>query len=277
MRLQIDEAALDVLDEGGDGPALLMLHPFPLSKEVWDEPAAALAARARVIRLDLRGCGASSAPPGPYLMEALAGDVASVLDALGVERAVVVGNSLGVMVALAFYRMFAERVLALGLLCGRAGADSAAAAHARGELAAAVECQGMRVLEEFYLERLFAPESVHERPDLRERARTMIERYDPRGAAAVLRGMALRVDNADLLGEIDVPVSVIAGALDQFIPVHEMQAVAAAIPAASFDVLDCGHVPALEAPAALGALLELLLSRARRVSQERGAARPEGR
>ncbi|HTV72341.1 MAG TPA: alpha/beta fold hydrolase, partial [Candidatus Acidoferrales bacterium] len=79
MRLQIDDATLDVLDEGAGDPAVLMLHPFPLSKEVWDEPAAVLAACSRVIRLDLRGCGASSAPPGPYLREALAGDVAGVL------------------------------------------------------------------------------------------------------------------------------------------------------------------------------------------------------
>jgi 3-oxoadipate enol-lactonase/4-carboxymuconolactone decarboxylase len=259
MRLQIDEATLDVLDEGRGGPALLMLHPFPLSKEVWNEPAAALAARARVIRLDLRGCGASSAPPGPYLMEALAGDVASVLDALGVERAVVVGNSLGVMVALAFYRMFAERVLALGLICGRTGADDAAAARSRNELAATVEREGTSALEDVYLERMFAPESVRERPDLLEGARAMIGRYDPRGAAAVLRGMALRVDSADLLGEISVPARVIAGARDRLVPVHEMQAVAAAIPAAGFDVLDCGHVPALEAPVALSAVLEQLL------------------
>jgi 3-oxoadipate enol-lactonase len=209
--------------------------------------------------LPLRACGASVPPPGPYLMEALAGDVASVLDTLGVERAVVVGNSLGVMVALAFYRMFAERVLALGLICGRAGADDAAAARSRGELAATVEREGTRALQALYLERLFARESVHERPDILERGRAMIERYNPRGAAAVLRGMALRVDSADLLGEIGVPVRVIAGARDRLVPVHEMQAVAAAIPAASFDVLDCGHVPALEAPVALSALLEELL------------------
>ncbi|HEY0799118.1 MAG TPA: alpha/beta hydrolase [Candidatus Baltobacteraceae bacterium] len=259
MRLPIDDAVLEVQDEGSGAPAVLMLHPFPLAAGVWDETAATLSKRTRVIRLDLRGLGASGAPPGPYLMEALAGDVAAVLDALRVERAIVVGNSLGVMVALAFYRMFAERVLALALICGRAGADDPPTVRARNDLAANVEREGSAALVASHLGRLFAPQTYTEQPALIERARLMIEASDPRGAAAVLRGMALRVDSADLLDEIGIPVSVIAGVHDQFISVPEMRALAGAITGASFDLLDCGHVPELEVPLALTALLEQLI------------------
>ncbi|HTV74433.1 MAG TPA: alpha/beta fold hydrolase, partial [Candidatus Acidoferrales bacterium] len=185
--------------------------------------------------------------------------VAGVLDALGVERAIVVGNSLGVMVALAFYRMFAERVLALGLLCGRTVADDVQGARARNELAASVERDGTAALLDRYGEQLFSPAFLEERPDVVARAATMIERYDPRGAAAVLRGMALRLDSGDLLGEIDVPVRVIAGSGDRFVPVSEMREIAAAIGGAPLDVLACGHVPALEAPRELAALLMQLV------------------
>src|ERR1700681_2240551 len=108
MQVNIDGTQFDVLDQGG-GPALVLLHGFPLAKETWDAQAASLAARARIVRFDLRGLGATTATPGPYLMKQLAGDVAEILAALDIERATLIGHSLGGYVALAFFRMFAER------------------------------------------------------------------------------------------------------------------------------------------------------------------------
>ena len=120
-----DGTRLAVLDEGA-GPAIVLIHGVLLAKETWDAQAAALARHARVVRIDLRGHGASGVPPGPYLMETLAGDVLDVLDALGIERATIVGHSLGGYVTFAFYRMFAERCAALGFVSTRAAADDAA-------------------------------------------------------------------------------------------------------------------------------------------------------
>src|SRR5690242_21925192 len=122
MRVPADDATIDVLTEGSGDP-IVLIHGFPLTREVWDAQAAQLAQRSRVIRPDLRGMGASSVPEGPYLMETLAGDVAAVLDALGMERASIVGHSMGGYVAMAFCRMYAERVTRLALVCSRLAAD----------------------------------------------------------------------------------------------------------------------------------------------------------
>jgi pimeloyl-ACP methyl ester carboxylesterase len=258
MQLTLEGTRFDVLDEGA-GPAIVLLHGFPLSKETWDAQAAALRQRARVVRFDLRGLGASGVPPGPYLMESLAGDVAAVLDALQIERAVVAGHSLGGYVALAFYRMFAERCLGLAAVCTRAGADEPAVAAAREELATLAEREGIGPVVAAYLPRYFAPRVYVESPELVGRAREIVERTDPRGAAAMLRGIAARVSSEDLLEEIRIPACVIAGRDDAVVPLAEARQLAAALPDAAFEELACGHVPLLEAPGELArALLDLV-------------------
>ena len=260
MRLTIDGAIFDVRDEGR-GAAIVLLHGFPLSESTWDAQAEALRARARVIRFDLRGLGTTTATGGPYLMEQLAGDVAEILDALDVGRAAIVGHSLGGYVAFAFYRMFAERCTALGFVCTRASADSAEAAATRRELASRAELEGMRPIVDAFVPKYFAPDVYRERPDLVAQATELIVQTSPAGAAAMLRGMAQRVDAADLFEEMRLPVAVVAGARDALIEHAQTRAIADGVASAEFDLLDCGHMPSLEAPDALSASLERLLSR----------------
>ncbi|MBD5635063.1 MAG: alpha/beta fold hydrolase [Candidatus Eremiobacteraeota bacterium] len=259
MQLTVDGTRFDVLDEGR-GPAIVLIHGVLLAKETWDAQAAALARRARVVRFDLRGHGASSVPPGPYLMESLAGDVSAVLDALGIERAAIAGHSLGGYVAFAFYRMFAERCSALGLVCTRAAEDDDATANFRYDLAERVEREGIEPAIEAFSGRSFAPKTYLERPELPARLEAINRRTDPRGAAAMLRGMAARVSSEDLYDEIDIPVRIVAGTQDAVIPFAFAEAMATGIRGAELDVLECGHVPLYEEPDALTESLERLLA-----------------
>jgi pimeloyl-ACP methyl ester carboxylesterase len=261
MRLTIDGAEFDVRDEGR-GPAVVLLHGFPLAKETWDAQAAALRSRARVIRFDLRGLGTTTATPGPYLMEQLAGDVAEILDALDIERAALVGHSLGGYVAFAFFRMFAERCSGLGLVCSRASADSTEQAADRRALAGRAEREGMEPIIGAFVPKYFAPSIYREQPELVERITAFVRQTVPAGAAAMLRGMAERVDSTDLFEEMQLPVGVVAGARDALIDQAQMRAIADGVAGAEIDLLDCGHFPLYEAPQALVASLERLLARA---------------
>jgi 3-oxoadipate enol-lactonase len=265
VRIQLDGAQFDVLDEGR-GPALVLLHGFPLSKETWDEQAAALAPLARVIRFDLRGLGSTTATPGPYLMEQLAGDLLEVLDALGVDRAVVAGHSLGGYVALAFYRMFAERCAGLGLVASRFSADTAERATLRLALAERAERDGMAPVAAALLPALFAPQVYSRGSELVARAAATIARTDPRGAAAMLRGMAARIDSRDLLAEMELPVTLLAGREDALVPLEELEEATAALPDATLEVLPHGHMLPAEDPAAVSAALARLIARAAAVA-----------
>ena len=83
------------LAEAGDGPPLLLLHGWPQHHEIWRDVAERLAGDFRLLMPDLRGFGASSVPPGGYNSAQFAADAVALLDALGIERAGVIGHDWG--------------------------------------------------------------------------------------------------------------------------------------------------------------------------------------
>ena len=259
MHVAVDDIEL-FADIRGDGEAVVLLHGFPLTHRIWEATARALAREYRVIAPDLRGMGASGLSTGPYLMEQLAGDIAAMLDALGIERATVVGHSLGGYVALAFARMYDARVARLALVTSRLGADTPEIAQSRRELAARVEAENaVDAVLDTMLPRSMAAENL---AALERTVREIARKNTPAGLAAMLRGMAMRDDAHDIAAELSMPVTVIAGAEDRGISLDEARASAAGFPNADLVVLErVGHLPMLEDPAGLERALRALLAR----------------
>jgi pimeloyl-ACP methyl ester carboxylesterase len=260
MRVTVDEATIDV-DVAGKGDAIVLIHGFPMTREIWAAQADQLARGNLVISPDLRGMGRSSVPDGPYLMETLAGDIAGMLDAMGIDQAALVGHSLGGYVAMAFCRMYTERVTQLALVCSRLAPDPPQAARMREDLADRAERESsIETIVDAYLPKLFAPATLQQRSPVVDRAREIANHNDPRGAAAMLRGMAQRVDSYDIAQELDLPVLIAAGAGDQVVPLAESEAMRRAFPNATLKVLGrSGHLPMLEEPGALAGLLREFL------------------
>jgi 3-oxoadipate enol-lactonase len=260
--LSDDGARIDVAVDGRGDDAIVLLAGFSLSRAIWNEQAQSLQRTHRVVRPDLRGMGKSSAPGGPYLMETLAADVAAVLDTCGIERAAIAGHSLGGYVALAFARMFTERVSRLALVCSRLDADTPAAAQRRRELADQTEaCDSIEPVAQAYLPLLTGPETKAQRPGVVALVEEVLTQTQPAGAAAMLRGMAERVSSADIAGDLDIPVLVVAGAFDQLISLDEARAAAEAFPHGRLTICEhSGHMPMLEEPDRVTAALADLLS-----------------
>lgn len=254
-----DGARIDVRVDGSESDAVVMIHGFPLTRDIWDAQAQVLARTHRVVLPDLRGMGESTVPDGPYLVETLASDIAAVLDALAIERAGFVGHSLGGYVALAFARMYTERVARLALVCSRIAADTQEIAENRRKNADLIEREG--VLPPEMTTRLLAPETLSQRPEIAERAAEISRRTGPKGAAAMQRGMAMRVASDDIAPDLDVPVLVVAGARDAVVPIEEARAIARAFPKGRLVVCEhSGHLPMLEEPGRVtAALAELLI------------------
>src|SRR5262245_49211271 len=102
-------------EDDGQGPAILLTHGYGATSRMWGPQVRALADRHRLIAWDIRGHGASDSPPDPaaYSEDASVADMAGILDACGVKRAVIGGLSLGGYLSLAFHVRHPERVRAL--------------------------------------------------------------------------------------------------------------------------------------------------------------------
>jgi pimeloyl-ACP methyl ester carboxylesterase len=244
--------------------AVVLIHGFPFSASIWDAQADALSQDACVICPDLRGAGKSSEAAGPYLMETLAADVALLLDALGIERASIAGHSMGGYVAMAFARMFTERVDRIALVPSRLRADTPKEAQGRWELADRIEREeSIGPVVESMLPRLFAPSTPAERPSVVERAYAIVARNAPGGAAAALRGMALRSSAEDIAEDLDLPMVMIAGARDATLTQGEAREIVGRFPRGRLVVCkESGHVPMMEEPELVSAALREWLKEA---------------
>lgn len=117
-------------DEQGQGEPVLLIMGLGWASNMWHRTRPVLAARYRTIAFDNRGAGRSDVPPGPYTIALLASDAAAVLDAAGVERAHILGASMGGMIAQEFALQYSDRVRSLILGCTAAGGPRAVQAEA---------------------------------------------------------------------------------------------------------------------------------------------------
>ncbi len=115
-RVHLESHSLRYRIAGAGEPPFVCLHGLVDTLEIWDPLIGALAERRRSICFDQRAHGESEAPAGPYRREDLAADVIGVLDALHVERAILVGHSMGGIVSMATALARPERIAGLVLL-----------------------------------------------------------------------------------------------------------------------------------------------------------------
>ena len=240
MTVQLLELAYSEL---GSGLPLVLLHGFPLHREIWDDVKTTLASEARVILPDLRGHGASPLGGATSTMEEMAADVAALLDGLGIERAALAGHSMGGYVALAFARIFPLRVLALSLVASHPLADGAEQAAGRLANAERIEREGLA----FMVKEMSAKLSAN--PILHQRIGSIIGENSSRGAAAAQRGMAARQDERQTLAALDVPGLIVCGDLDPFVSLQRSQQAYQQMKMGKLAIMNgTAHMPMMERP-----------------------------
>jgi pimeloyl-ACP methyl ester carboxylesterase len=207
----------------GDGPDLVLLHPFPAHHGIWTPVADMLAGRYRVITPDLRGLGESAPGDSAATMEKHANDLLRVCLDAGVQKAVFGGNSIGGYILFEFWRRFRERVSGLILVDTKAAADTDEARKVRLAAADDVLKRGTEPFIEAQLPKFFGESTRRNRPDRVQEAKRMMLQASAAGIAAVQQGMAERPDSTPTLATIDVPTLVIVGEEDKLTPIAEME------------------------------------------------------
>ncbi len=235
-------------------PVVVLTGSVGTNLSVWDAQARVLARRFDVVRCDLRGHGASPVPPGPYAIPELGGDLLALLDHLAIDRAALVGLSIGAMISIWAAAHAPGRTERLVACCttARFGPDVAAAYQER---AARVRAEGMAAIAGGVLERWFTPEFAIHRPATVQRIREAFIATPAEGYAGCCEALAA-LDLEPELGRVTAPTLVLAGERDPATPPAHGQAVADGIAGARFDLLaDCAHLASIERAELLTALL----------------------
>jgi len=245
--------------EQGQGPAVVMLHGFPLCKDIWREVVRDLSRNYRVITPDLRGHGNSPASEGPYSMHEMAADVLALLDTLKVDKVVLMGHSMGGYVMLAAWDQQPQRFSALGLISSQAAADSEEARTRRFQLITRVENEGVRAVVDVMTPKLFSPGWKADDPLVVEIQQMMI-RTSPQGIIGALRAMASRFDYMSRLAEIAMPMLIVTGVGDQVIPLAQADTMMRSPRRGHLSqIKGAGHLPMLEnAPETCAAIRDFL-------------------
>ena len=237
-------------DDVGTGLPVLFIHGFPHDRTLWAPQLGGLLDRARCIAPDLRGFGDSEAR-GPYTMDAYAGDVIAVLDALQIERAVIAGLSMGGYVAFAVWRRHRERVRALILADTRAGADSDEARAKRRDMIALVRARGSGAVADAQIAGMVGRTTREKHPDIADAVHRMLTMAPVEGVVGALEAMMSRPDSTPTLATIDVPTLIVVGEEDVLTPPKEARAMHERIAGSRLEILTgAGHVSNVERPAA---------------------------
>ena len=234
--------AYDIL---GSGDPVVLVHGLGYARWGWDPVVEPLAERFQLILFDNRGIGDSEVPAGPYTAAAMSEDVAAVLDTVGLERAHVVGTSLGGMVAQELAIRRPERVDRLVLVCTTPGGAKAFPLPERTvRLMAEAPALAPDVALRRFVENALAPATVAERPDLVERVyeRRLQHPPDPAGWQAQAAAGAT-FDAFDRLGAIQAPTLVLHGTEDGVVDPRNAPLLAERIPGARLELFDgAGHL-----------------------------------
>ncbi|NBH11113.1 alpha/beta hydrolase [Amycolatopsis sp. SID8362] len=264
-------------DEAGEGPAVVLLHTAIGDRRMWDAQFAALAATHRVIRYDRRGFGETADGPGEF---AHYEDLLAVLDARGIEQAALVGASMGGACALDAALAAPERITRIALLgSGLTGHEWPD--HMQADIARLTA----EIMPLERLARYRAREGDVDPADVRAMADANI-RYMvagpsrdvsvlPAGMVALVREMCEQVyrhdwtapqwteripDTRHRLAEITTPALVVIGTADAPGLIELSEHLAESLPAAELvELADTGHLPSMERPDEVTALLHKFL------------------
>ena len=247
--VDVDGVHVHVRDVGA-GPAVVLVHGFGASIELWRRVQDALAVDHRVIALDLKGFGWTSRPPGDYAPPAQAALVWHVLDQLGVDDVDIVGHSWGASVSLAMALSQPARVRRLALYAAYvyeaqvpsffrwARLDGVGEAmftlwyRERAEDRTALAYHDARFITQARVDRIEA--------DLRRPGAVA-------AALATVRGQRY-ADVEQRYAEIDKPTLLLWGDDDRVTPLRFGRRLARELPDARLEVYaDCGHIPMVEA------------------------------
>jgi pimeloyl-ACP methyl ester carboxylesterase len=262
----LNGATISYRDEG-HGPAVLLLHGFPLDGRMWDAQVPALAASGhRVIAPDFRGFGRSQPPAGAFSIESLADDVHALaqqlIGATGMPF-VLAGLSMGGYVSLAYARKYTDTLRALVLVDTKAESDTPEGKEGRAKMIQLAREKGSVAIGDAMQPKLLSPDTIQHKPAIVKALRAMTDANPAITLEHALAAMRDRPDQSDLLPKLKVPTLIVVGDGDVITPPAVAESMQRAIPGGAHlaVIRGAGHMSPMEQPEQVNRNLIAFLSR----------------
>lgn len=245
----------------GEGPSVTMSHSLGCNVAMWDEQARVLKQHYRVLCVDTRGHGQTSAPTGAYTLEQLVEDLRGLLTALGIAHTHFVGLSMGGMIGQVFALTHPQMVQSL-TLCDTTSRVPADSWPTWEERIRTVQAKGMEALVEPTIEGWFTAPFRQQRRDVTDKVRAMLRSTPPQGYIGCCHAIP-KINTTDRLRELRCPVMVMVGEEDPRTPVAVARTIHEALPSSEFVVLkSASHLSNMEQPDVFNKALLAFLGRA---------------
>jgi 3-oxoadipate enol-lactonase len=231
------------------GLPVVFIHGFPFSQEMWRSQVAELSGDYHLITYDVRGHGKSEIGQGQYTIEFFVDDLIGLLDHLRIEKAVIVGLSMGGYIALRAIERNPERFRGLVLCDTRSEADTNEGKIRRAANIQSVRTDGVKKYAEGFVRAVFAPQTLEKNTEAVKFIRQIIERTSPVTIAGTLLALASRTDTTESLSKINVPTLILVGEHDTLTPVSAAKSMNDKIPRSELHVISsAAHLSNLENP-----------------------------
>ncbi len=232
-----------VYTDKGVGSAVVLVHGFCESKELWDSFAEQLSHSFRVITLDLPGFGDSELAETEISLEWFADEIQNLLALLHIQTYTFVGHSLGGYVGLAYAEKYPRHLSGLCLFHSTAYADSEERKENRNKTIAFIQKYGADLFTQSFIEPLFLLKNRAALKNEIAGLKLIAKKSSEKGIIATTVAMRDRPDRIAILRELQAPILLIGGKNDATIPIDKLEEQALLsknITLATID--DCGHV-----------------------------------
>lgn len=239
-----------------NNPPIIFVHAFPHDRRMWEKQTEFLAKEFFIITYDVRGFGDSEIGDGQYTMEQYADDLISLVNALGINKPLACGLSMGGYILFRAMEKAQEKFSGVVFMDTRTEADDNAGKLKRAGAIKEINENGLTKFAEDFVKNCVWEKSIENGNEGYLKALEIAKSQNPTGVKGALLAMVSRTDTTDGLARLEIPACIICGEHDKLTPPETMQKIADKIRNAEFHVVkEAGHLSNLEQPSAVNKII----------------------
>ncbi|WP_273126130.1 alpha/beta fold hydrolase [Metabacillus sp. HB246100] len=251
--LNVGDNMISYTDQGV-GHCVVLIHGFCGDSQYWKYIVPQLVAKNRVITVDIRGHGHSSTPKDEFEIMDLADDLDKLLTSLHIDRATLIGHSLGGYISIAFAEKYPEKLCGLSMVHSTTLPDTDEAKKNRDNGILLIEEEGIKPYIQQLIPKLFAAGSHETLANEIDLVKKIGYRTSDLGAIECLKSMKNRPNRNHVLKNLSLPVLLVAGELDDILPLERTFSVSGTN-ISQHTIKESGHMSMLEKPDELSEVL----------------------